>query len=140
MEDFTKIPPFTGDNTTSNASKNNKQDNGNAFVIAAILCGITLAIVLIFAVTRGNQAAKLGDAQEQVIQLTEENQTLKEENEALQKQIDTLQEEYVEAKDSLRKAKKKADTYDDLVEAFSDLLDALDITLPDDELKMGYGN
>lgn len=135
MEEYTKVPPFT-DNTSP---KDHKSDHGNAVTIVALLCGITLVIVLIFAVKRGNQAAKLSDAQEQVIRLTEENETLKEENESLQKQIDTLQEEYNEAKDSLRKAKKKADTYDDLVDAFSDLLDALDITLPDNELKMGYG-
>lgn len=139
MEEYTKIPPFNGNEVASNNSKPHKTDNSAFLTIVAILCGITLVVVLVFAVKRGNDTAKLTDAQEQVIQLTEENETLKKENESLQKQIDTLQEEYDETKDSLRKAKKKAETYDELVEAFSDLLDALDIALPGTDLEMGYG-
>lgn len=143
MDTYAQSASTYSANTTTpgsapNSPKRHEPDNGIIFAIMGIICGITLVMILVFAVKRGDETAQLKEAREQISQLTDENKDLKETNTSLQKQVDDLQEDYDKSQESLRKAKRKAETYDDLVEAFADIYDALGIT-PKVELKQGFG-
>lgn len=98
--------------------------NGNKEVswVVGVLCGIVLIIVLVFAVRRRTE---LVEANSQIKELQQENQTLTDENKKLNQQISDLQDQYDDLKKEAEESKEKADAYDDASKQVEDFAEGI---------------